>query len=203
VKYQGLSEKRPSPEIYVPLDQSPWPGAALILRTQGNPLSAAQSAREAMAKVDPEVAITAVKSMDQVADDSLSAARLRTWLIGSFAVVALIMAALGIYALISFSVTQSTHGLGVRMALGADRGNILRLVLSQAMILTAGGLVLGLGGAFVLTRLLSSLLFQVAPDDPLTLAAVCVLLALVALLAGLIPAVRASRLDPMAALRVE
>jgi putative ABC transport system permease protein len=203
VKYQGLSEKRPSPEIYVPLDQSPWPGAALILRTQGNPLSAAQSAREAMAKVDPEVAITAVKSMDQVADDSMSAARLRTWLIGSFAVVALIMAALGIYSLISYSVAQSTHSLGVRMALGADRGDILRLVLSQTMTLTAGGLVLGLSGALLLTRLLSSLLFQVSPNDPLTMVAVCILLALVAFLAGLIPAMRASRLDPMAALRVE
>jgi putative ABC transport system permease protein len=203
IKYQGLSEKQPSPEIYVPLAQSPWPGAALVLRTNGEPLSVAHSVREALANVDPEVAIAAVKTMDQIAEDSLAAARLRTWVIGSFAAVALIMAALGIYALISYSVAQRTHDIGVRMALGASRGEILRLVISQAVALVAGGLVLGLAGALALTRLLSSLLFQVTPTDPLTLAAVSVLLALVALLASLIPALRASQLDPMAALREE
>jgi putative ABC transport system permease protein len=202
VKKGGLREN-PSPQIYVPLAQSPWPGAALVLRTTGEPLSVTHSVRAELAKVDPDVPITAIKTMQQIADDALERSRLRTWLIGSFAIVALIMAALGIYALISYSVAQSTRSLGVRMALGADRTDILRLVLSQAMTLSAGGLVLGLGGALLLTRLLSSLLFQVAPDDPLTLTAVCVLLALVAFLAGLIPALRASRLDPMTALRVE
>jgi putative ABC transport system permease protein len=204
VRDRALGEKRPSrPEIYVPIQQSPWPGAALILRTKQDPLSVAQAARETMAKVDPEVAITAVKTMERIADDSLADSRLRTGLIASFAAMALIMAALGIYGLISYSVEQSTHDMGVRMALGAGRGEILRLVVMQAMRLTLGGLVLGLGGALALTRLLSSLLFQVTPTDPLTLAAVSALLAAVALLAGLIPALRASRLDPMAALRVE
>ncbi|HEY7390568.1 MAG TPA: ABC transporter permease [Bryobacteraceae bacterium] len=202
VKNYGLREG-PLPEIYVPLAQSPWPGAALILRTNAEPLSLAHTVRDALTKVDPEVPITAVKTMQQIAEDAVERSRLRTWVIASFALVALIMAALGIYALISYSVAQSTHSLGVRMALGADRGNILRLVLSQAMTLTVGGLVLGLGGAFLLTRLLSSLLFQIAPDDPLTLLVVSVLLAFVAFLAGLIPALRASRLNPMAALRIE
>ncbi|HLI84656.1 MAG TPA: ABC transporter permease [Bryobacteraceae bacterium] len=204
VRDRALGENKPSrPEIYVPLEQSPWPGATLLLRTRQDPLSVAQAARQAMAKVDSEVAVTEVKTMDQIADDSLGEARLRAGLIGSFALVALLMAALGIYALISYSVQQSTHDLGVRMALGADRAAILRLVVTQAMRLTAGGLVLGLAGALALTRLLSSLLFQVAPTDPLTLAAVSALLAAVALLAGLIPALRASRLHPMTALRAE
>ncbi len=203
VKYLGLDEKRAWPEIYVPMAQSPWPGVALLVRTQGEPVSVAQAARAALAEVDPEVPVTAVETMDQVVDDSLMQTRLRTWLISGFAAVALLIAALGIYALISFLVAQATHDLGVRMALGADRGDVLRLVLGRAMVLTAWGLGVGVAGALVCTRILSSLLFQVQPSDPLTLAAVSALLALVALVAGLIPALRASRIDPVVALRAE
>jgi putative ABC transport system permease protein len=203
VRYKGLNEKRAVPEIYVPLIQSPWPGAALILRTASEPFAVAQAARVVVARVDPEVPLTSVQTMDQVTADSLSLPRLRAWLIGSFAAVALIMAALGIYALISYSVAQGTHDLGVRVALGANRGQVLRLVLGRGLLLTAAGLLLGLGGALALTRLLASfsLLFQVQPNDPWTFAAVSLLLLVVALAAGLIPAVRASRIDPVVALR--
>ena len=205
VRYKGLNEKRAVPEIYVPLMQSPWPGAALILRTASEPTSVTQAARIVLARVDPEVPLTSVKTMDQITADSLSQPRLRAWLIGGFAAIALIMSALGIYALISYSVAQGTHDLGLRVALGANRGQIVRLVLTRGLLLTAGGLVSGLAGALVLTRLLASysLLFQVEPDDPWTFAAISLMLVLVALVAGLIPAVRASRIDPVMALRAE
>ena len=203
VRYKGLNEKRPVPEIYVPLMQSPWPGAALILRTASEPTSVTQAARIVLTRVDPEVPLTSVKTMDQITADSLSQPRLRAWLIGGFAAVALIMAALGIYALISYSVAQGTHDLGVRVALGADRGQIVRLVLARGLLLTAGGLLPGLAGALAVTRLLASfsLLFQVQPNDPWTFAAISLLLVMVGLVAGLVPAVRASRIDPVVALR--
>jgi predicted permease len=203
VKYLGLDEKRPRAEVYAPLEQSPWPGAALVLRTGGEPLSVAQGARAAVAEVDSEVPLTAIRTMEQIEDESLASSRLRTQLIGGFAAVALIMAALGIYAVISYSVAQSAHDLGVRMALGASAGEVLRLVLWRGMLPTAAGLALGLGAALALTRLLTSLLYEVKPTDPWTFAAVSALLAVVALLAGLIPALRASRIDPMVALRAE
>jgi putative ABC transport system permease protein len=205
VRYKGLNEKLAVPEIYVPLMQSPWPGAALILRTASEPSSVTQAARIVLARVDPEVPLTSVKTMDQITADSLSQPRLRAWLIGGFAAVALMMAALGIYALISYSVAQGTHDLGVRVALGANRGQIVRLVLGRGLLLTAGGLLPGLAGALALTRLLASfsLLFQVGPNDPWTFAAVSLLLLAVGLAAGLIPAVRASRIDPVVALRAE
>jgi putative ABC transport system permease protein len=205
VRYKGLNEKRAVPEIYVPLMQSPWPGATLILRTASEPTSVTEAARIVLARVDPEVPLTSVKTMDQIRADSLSQPRLRAWLIGGFAGVALIMAALGIYALISYSVAQGTHDLGVRVALGANRGHIVRLVLTRGLLLTAGGLLAGLAGALALTRVLASfsLLFQVEPDDPWTFAAISLLLVLVALVAALIPAIRASRIDPVAALRAE
>ena len=167
--------------------------------------SVTQAARIVLARVDPEVPLISVKTMDQITADSLSQPRLRAWLIGGFAAIALIMAALGIYALISYSVAQGTHDLGVRVALGANRGQIVRLVLTRGLLLTVGGLVPGLAGALVLARLLASfsLLFQVEPDDPWTFAAISLMLVLVALVAGLIPAVRASRIDPVMALRTE
>jgi putative ABC transport system permease protein len=203
VRYQGLDDKRIVSEIYVPLMQSPWPGVALALRTARDPSGAAQAARAALAQVDPDVPVTSVKTMDQIAADSLTQSRVQTWLIGSFAGVALIMAALGIYALISYSVAQGTHDLGVRMALGADRSDILRVVLWRAISLTAAGLLLGSVATLALTRLLSSLLFQVEPTDFWTLIIVSLVLAAVALLAGAVPAIRASRIDPLAALRCE
>jgi putative ABC transport system permease protein len=203
VKYSGMNAKRPTPEMYLPLMQSPWPGAALSLRTSGEPLAVTQAARTALTRLDPDVPISAVRSMDQIASDSLLQSRVQTRLIGGFAAVALMMAALGIYALISYSVTQGTHDLGVRMALGADTADVLRLVLTRGATLTGAGLVVGLAGALALTRLLSSLLFQVKPGDPWTLMAVSALLALVAMVAGFIPAIRASRINPVLALRVE
>ena len=203
VKYSGMNAKRATPEMYLPLMQSPWPGAALSLRTSGEPLIVTQAARTALTRLNPDVPVSAVRSMDQIAADSLMQSRVQTQLIGGFAAVALMMAVLGIYALISYSVTQGTHDLGVRIALGADRADVLGLVLARGAVLTGTGLAVGLAGALALTRLLSSLLFQVEPGDPWTFLSATVLLALVATVAGLVPAIRASRINPVLALRIE
>ena len=201
-KYGGLNG-RDVAVIYVPMPQSPWPGGVLALRTSVEPLAVASAARAAVARVDRETPVTAVRTMEEIASDSLAQSRVQTWLIGSFAVIALIMAALGVYGLISYSVAQSTHDVGVRIALGANARDVLRLVLRKGMLLTGAGLLLGLGGAFALTRLLAALLFGVKPTDLATFVAVSILLAAVALVAGFIPARRATRIDPVAALRME
>jgi len=202
VKFGGLNSG-PTPEIYVPIMQSPWSGAVLALHTAVDPLSLASTVRAALAQVDPEMAVTSVRTMDQVVSESMTQSRMQTWLIGAFAVVALALASLGLYGVMSYAVAQGTHDTGIRMALGAGRGNVLRQVLAKAMLLTGAGLAAGLVGAFALTRALSSLLFNVKATDPWTFAAVSLLLALVALLAGFFPALRATRIDPVVALRFE
>jgi putative ABC transport system permease protein len=128
---------------------------------------------------------------------------MQTWLIGLFAAVALVLAALGIYGVMSYSVAQGTHDIGVRIALGASTGDVLKLVLKKGMLLTGVGLLVGVAGALALTRLLASLLFGVKPTDPWTYVAVSGLLGVVALVAGLVPARRAARIDPVVALRFE
>jgi len=202
VKLGGLNSS-PTPVIYVPILQSPWPGGTLALRTATEPLSVTQAVRAALAQIDPDLPVTAVETMEAIAADSMSQSRTQTGLIAAFAAVALLLAALGIYGVMSYSVTQDTHDIGIRLALGASAWDVLRQVLRKALLLTGIGLLVGLAGAFALTRLLSSLLFNVKATDPWTFAAVSILLALVALLAGFIPARRAIRIDPVTALRVE
>jgi putative ABC transport system permease protein len=202
VKFGGLNSDG-VPVIYVPMLQSPWPGGVLSLRTSTEPMSVAQAVRAALAQLDRDMPVTAVKTMDQVVTDSMSQSRVQTWLIGAFAMVALALAALGIYGVMSYSVAQCTHDMGLRIALGASAGDVLKLVLGKGMLLTGAGLLAGVGGALALTRLLSSMLFAIKPTDPWTFAAVSLLLAVVALAAGYIPARRATRIDPVIALRIE
>jgi putative ABC transport system permease protein len=201
-KFGGLNSDG-VPEIYVPIMQSPWPGGKLALRTAIEPMSVAQAVRAALAQLDRDMPVTSVKTMDQIVMDSMSQSRVQTWLIGAFAAVALVLAALGIYGVMSYSVARGTHDMGLRIALGAGAGDVLKLVLGKGMLLTAAGLLVGVAGAWALTRLLSSLLFKVKPTDPWTLVAVSLLLALVALVAAFIPARRATRIDPVTALRFE
>ncbi len=201
-KFGGLNDRGVG-VIYVPLMQSPWPGGRLALRTSVEPMSVAQSVRSALAQLDRDMPLTNVRTMDQIVVDSTSESRTQTWVLSAFAAVALVMAALGIYGVMSYSVAQGTHDMGIRMALGASAGDVLGLVLRKGLLLTALGLVVGLAGAFGLTRLLSSLLFNVKPTDPWTFIAVALLLTLVALAAGYIPARRAARVDPVEALRFE
>jgi putative ABC transport system permease protein len=153
--------------------------------------------------VDKDQAISYVMTMDQLASESLALERVVTILLGVFAGVALGLAAVGLYGVISYSASQRTHEIGIRMALGAGRSEVLRMVLGDGLRLTLLGLALGLAGAMALTRLLSSLLYGVRPHDIAIFSGVSILLAVVALLASYIPARRATRVDPMAALRQE
>jgi putative ABC transport system permease protein len=202
VRYGGLG-KRKNPTIFVPMMQSAWAGGALALRTAGEPLATVQAVRAAVAQVDRDTPLIAVKTMEQVAADSAAQPRVVTNLIAAFAAVALVMAALGLYGLISYSVAQGTHDIGVRLALGADTPDILKLMLQRGLLLTGIGVLVGLAVALALTRLLSTMLFEVKPTDPVTFIAVPLLLCVVALTATLVPAWRASRIDPATALRSE
>ena len=166
-------------------------------------MSMAQTVRTVLAQVDRDMPVTAVKTMEQIMMDSMSQSRMQTWLIAVFAGVALALAALGIYGVMSYSVAQATHDMGIRIALGASAANVLKIVLGRGLLLTAAGLLVGIAGALALTRVLASLLFNVKATDPWTFAGVSVLLAGVALVAGFIPARRATRIDPVAALRFE
>ena len=141
--------------------------------------------------------------MEEVISVSIAERRLTTIMLMLFAAMALVLAAVGIYGVISYSVTQRTQEIGIRMALGARRGDVLRMVVGQAMVLTVAGIVVGAAGALALTRLMTKLLFDVTPDDPLTFAAVAALLGGVAALASYLPGRRATRVDPVVALRAE
>jgi putative ABC transport system permease protein len=159
--------------------------------------------RNQLQQLDPELPMAAVTTMDQLLADSLSRSRFTMLLLGIFAVVAVVLAAVGIYGLIAYRVTQRTQELGIRIALGAQRRDVLRLVLVQGTRLTLLGVAIGVLAALTLSRLLGSLLFGVSATDPLTFAGVAGLLAVVALLACFIPARRATRVDPLVALRYE
>jgi putative ABC transport system permease protein len=202
VKFGG-PDANTVPMLYVPMLQFPRPGGALALLVSAEPMSLVPSVRAALARIDPDTPVTQVKTMDRIALDSMAQPRAQTGLMSAFAAVALLLSALGIYGVMSCSVAQSKHDMGIRMALGATSGNVLKLVLARGLRLTVAGLLAGLAGAFALTRLLSGLLFQVKPVDPSTFVAVPLLLALVALVAAFLPARRATRVDPVAALRAE
>jgi len=191
------------PEVNVPFSQSPWPQAAIAVRTAGDPASMTQSIAAVVLSIDPDLPLDQVKTMDQIVDESLSGDRFGTVLFGSFAAVALLLAAIGIYGVMSFAVAQRTHEIGLRIALGASPAQVLRLVLREGILLALGGLLLGLGGAYFAGRLMKSLLYQVNAMDPTAVSAVTAVLLLSALLACYIPARRATQVDPMVALRDE
>src|SRR5580704_13373053 len=191
------------PEVNVPFSQSPWPQAAIAVRTAGDPASMTKSIAAVVLSIDPDLPLDQVKTMDQIVDESLSGDRFGTVLFGSFAAVALLLAAIGIYGVMSFAVAQRTHEIGLRIALGASPAQVLRLVLREGILLALGGLLLGLGGAYFVGRLMKSLLYQVNAMDPTAVSAVTAVLMLSALLACYIPARRATQVDPIVALRDE
>jgi putative ABC transport system permease protein len=201
-KYQGLGVEA-GPQTYVPYAQSPFPGMRIVVRTTTDPLSLVSAVRSQIQSVDSEEGPTRFATMTQLLSESVVQQRFNTSLVGLFAALAFILSAIGIYGVINYDVTQRTGEIGVRMALGAQSVDVLRLILRQGLVLTLGGLAAGLAGAVLLTRFLSGLLFEVKPTDPLTYAVVAGLLALVALAACLIPARRATKVDPLVALRYE
>jgi putative ABC transport system permease protein len=175
----------------------------ITIRTTADASTVVRAATAFIRDQDPNLAVADVRTMDDVVSSSLAQRRLIVQLIGLFALVALVLAAVGIYGVIAYMVTQRTQEIGIRMALGAQRGRVLRMIVGEAMALTAAGVALGVTGALLLTRLLKDLLFHVAPRDPLTLAAVTAMLVLVAFAASYLPGRRATRVDPVIALRAE
>ena len=175
----------------------------VVIRTKTDPLSIAGSVRKEIYAIDPEQPIAAVRPMNEWVNLSVSTQRYRTTLLALFAALATVLAATGIYGVMSYTVAQRTHEIGVRMALGAREPDVLKLVVRQGMVLTLVGVVLGLIGAFALTRVMSTLLFQVTARDPITFAVVAALLIGVAFIACLVPALRATKVDPLVALRYE
>jgi len=203
VKYNGMADDV-QPAIYQPIEQAPIWGFALILKTDlADPLSLTSAVRNEVSKLDPSLPVTKVSTMEQRVAIAMAPPRFRTSLIALFAAVALILACVGIYGVISYSVTQRTHEIGIRIALGAQRRNVLRLILGQGAVLAVIGVMLGLGGAFALTRLMASLLFGVTPTDAAIFTSVPLGLTVIALLASYLPARRATKVDPLVALRYE
>ncbi|HEX8187723.1 MAG TPA: ABC transporter permease [Pyrinomonadaceae bacterium] len=200
---RGGLDKEPYPQLYAPVAQLPTRGVTLVARTSGDPLAVVPAVRRELAALDRDLPLYNVRTMEQVLSDSISRRRFQMLLLAAFAGVGLLLAAVGIYGVISYSVAQRRHELGVRMALGARAADILKLVVGQGLGLTLAGVGLGLLGAFALTRVMSSLLYGVSATDPLTFACVSLALLGVALLACLVPARRATKVDPMIALRYE
>ena len=201
------------PEIYVPYTQYPWVLSPrhILVRTTGDPLAIAEQIRHLVAALDKEVPVSEIQTMNDVVAGPIQQGQTLMRLLGGFAALALVLATVGIYSVISYAVSQRTHEIGVRMALGATHGNVAGLVVKQALLLTSIGIGAGLLGSLGITRLFASLpfemrwslLFDVKPTDPLILAAVSGALGLVALLASVIPARRAAKVDPIVALRYE
>jgi putative ABC transport system permease protein len=179
------------------------PGIGVVVRSGNAPLSAVDPIRRVTGEMSNERVLWGFETMEEIISDSLAARRFAMTLLGAFATVALLLASLGIYGVISHIVGQRTHEIGIRMALGAQRQDVLRLVVGQGIALTVAGIWLGMVGALGLTRFLANLLYGVRPTDPLTFMAVSVLLAGIALLASYIPARRATKVDPVVALRYE
>jgi putative ABC transport system permease protein len=204
VKHFGLDLPE-QPTLYSPYTQiNPWKRwMTFVARTQSSPEGMAAAVKQQIWKIDPQLPVSKVKSMDDVAAASFAERRFNMLLLTLFAALALVLAAVGIYGVISYAVTQRTQEIGIRMALGAGRNDVLKLIIRNGLALTLLGIVIGVGGAIGLTRLMSTLLFGVTPTDKPTFIAVSAVLIVVALLACYIPARRATKVDPLVALRYE
>jgi predicted permease len=211
VKMNAMNEKQPAPTLYFPVTQMSVPrgetwrsfGMKVAVRTNAAPLSVAPAIAGAIREIDEEVPLLNIRTMDDSVSASLSQARFTMLLLGAFAGLALLLAVVGIYSVMSFAVSRRTNEIGIRVALGASRSNVLVLIVRQALVLALIGSVIGIVGALSLSRLMASQLYGVRPTDPVTFITVAALLMMVSLVASYIPAQRAMRVDPMIALRYE
>jgi putative ABC transport system permease protein len=202
IHHRGLGDRN-WPEIFQPYEQAPAYWMTLLVKTSVDPLSLAPALRKTVASIDRKQPLFAVQSLDQRLSDSVAQSRQRAFLLGLFASIALLIAATGVYGVVAYSVALRTQEIGIRMALGATRPDILLMVMSEGLRMSFAGLALGITGALALTRLIASFLFGVSATDAATFLAVCVLLAAAACLAAWIPARRAIKVDPVIALRQE
>jgi putative ABC transport system permease protein len=203
VRHTNPLEKDTKGQYYLPYTQISIPETALMLKTVVEPMSMANTLRQQVLAIDPTLPLEEVRSMEDLVDEYVAQPRFNMLLIAVFGGLALTLSAIGVYGVMAYSVTQRTHEIGVRMALGAMRQDVMRLILSQALQLAVIGLGIGLIGAFAATRMLASLLYRVRPADPMTFIGITTLLAAITILAGLVPAIRATRIDPLVALRYE
>jgi putative ABC transport system permease protein len=202
IKHVSLTEEK-QPHIYMPLAQAPAPRASFIARTDGPATAALPTFRAAIRRVDPDMPLYLVRSLTEIIGQTLSTQRLTNILLTGFAVIAMLLAAVGIYSTMSLYVSSRTKEFGIRLALGAQPARLRLSVLGQAMLLTAAGVVVGIAGALALTRTISSLLFEVSARDPLVFTLIPLLLVIVSLVACYLPARRATKVDPLVALRYE
>lgn len=201
-RQEGLQQS-PQPTIFLCNTQAPMYFASLVVRAYGDARQIMREAELAVHRVDPDQAVSDLQTMDSVFSDSVSAPRFQLVLLLVFAGIALALAIIGVYGVVSYSVTQRTQEIGIRVALGARAGDVIQMVLQEAVLLAGVAVVLGLSGAFALTRLLQSLLFEVTPTDPVTLGVVATAVLFVAVASAFVPARRAVRVNPMIALRHE
>src|SRR5262249_28840604 len=186
-----------------PFEQTPWPFLTAVVKTNASEESAATALRQALARIDPMQGAGEIRTLEAYVARASATPRFTTFLVGSFAAFALLLAGFGLFSVMAFAVTQRQREIGIRIALGAQPSDVRGMVLRQALVMGGLGVGIGLAGALGATRLLESLLFAVPPRDPLTFGAVSVTLLAVMLLASYLPALRATRVDPIAALRAE
>jgi putative ABC transport system permease protein len=202
VKQNGLDQKTPY-ETYEPFAQEPFGGMSLVVRTAGDPTQLSNAIRGEVLSIDKDQPVSSIKPLAELVRSSIAQQRFAMLLLGVFAGVAMLLAGVGIYGVMSYSVTQRTHEIGIRMALGASPRNVLRLVVGHGLLLTLIGVALGLGVALLLTKVMASLLFSVSATDLATFVIFSASLTAIALVACLVPARRALKVDPMIALRYE
>jgi putative ABC transport system permease protein len=200
---EGLGQDSNRVQGYFPYAQIPNGGMTVILKAAGDPNQLIAAVRQQVKAIDADQPIYGVRTMDQIRAESVAPERLNLTLLSIFAGLALVLAIVGIYGVMSYAVTQRTHEIGIRMAIGAKPLDVFRMVIGQGMMLALIGIAFGLIGAFALTRLMTSMLFGVEPTDPATFAVIAILLTVVAMIACYVPSRRATKVDPMVSLRYE